>query len=390
MSREPARKTRQRINEILEVGIGHDAVANFVNRTLVVLIILNVIAFAAGTIPELAAKYGTFFEAFNLFSILIFTAEYLLRLWACVELPFLGHFSPFRARVYFAARPLMIIDLLAILPFYLSFIVPIDLRYLRIFRLLRFFKLLRYSTALNTVVRVIASERRALVAALVVMLTLIFFASTGIYLLERKAQPDAFGSVPAAAWWALSTLTTVGYGDVVPITAYGKLFGGLVMIFGLGMFALPIGILAAGFSRDANRHDFVVTWNLVARVPLFAGLDAADVAEVMRLLYARSYNPNTPVIRKGDTATTMFFIAAGRVRVKTGDEDVFLGSGAFFGEMALLENRIHRHTVIAVEHCRLLLLDRDDFEHIGIRFPTILEDVRAVARNRLEASAKAN
>lgn len=376
--------SRKRASEILEIGIANDWVARAVNRTLVVLIVLNVLSFAAGTVPEIAAKYAALLEAFNVFSVAVFTIEYLFRLWSCIELPVLRHMPAWRARAVFVLRPLMIIDLMAILPFYLSFFFPIDLRFLRILRLFRFFKLLRYSSALHSLFRVVRNEWRALAAALVVMLSIIFFASTGIYLIERDVQPDVFGSVPQAAWWALSTLTTVGYGDVVPITPYGKLFGALVMIFGLGMFALPIGILAAGFSHDANRHDFVLTWNLVARVPLFEGLNAADVAEVMRMLSTRSYKANTPIIRRGDPAETMFFVAGGEVRVATDSGDVVLGHGAFFGEIALLEGRAHRHTVTAMEHCHLLLLDRDDFERIGNRYPQILGQVREVARKRLE------
>ena len=157
---------------------------------------------------------------------------------------------------------MMIIDLLAILPFYLYLLVPFDLRALRVLRLFRLFrllKLLRYSPALLTLKRVVAREYRALLGALLLMMMLMLFSAAIIYFLEREAQPDKFGSIPAAAWWALATLTTIGYGDIVPITPWGKVFGGIVMLFGLGMFALPIAILATGFSQESARHEFVVT-----------------------------------------------------------------------------------------------------------------------------------
>jgi len=123
---------------------------------------------------------------------------------------------------------------------------------------------------------VIADECRALLGALLVMLVLLLFASTVIYFLEREAQPDKFGSIPAAAWWALSTLTTVGYGDVVPVTPWGKVVGGIVMLLGVCMFALPIAIVATGFSPESARHQFVATWSMVARLPLFSNMSEAE------------------------------------------------------------------------------------------------------------------
>ena len=129
---------------------------------------------------------------------------------------------------------------------------------------------------------------------------MLLFASTFIYFLERDAQPDKFGSIPAAAWWALATLTTVGYGDVVPITPLGKMFGGIVMLVGLGMFALPIAILATGFSQESSRHEFVVTWSMVAWVPLFSTMDVAEVAEITKLLYTRNVAAGATIVHAGE------------------------------------------------------------------------------------------
>jgi voltage-gated potassium channel len=139
-----------------------------------------------------------------------------------------------------------------------------------------------------------------------------------MYMLERGAQPDKFGSIPAAAWWALATLTTVGYGDVVPITPFGKLLGGVVMLLGVGMIALPVAIIATGFSQESSRHQFVVTWSMVARVPLFAGMDQSEVAEITKLLYTRSYLPGVPMVRTGDVGDAMFIIASGEALVDIG------------------------------------------------------------------------
>ena len=379
------RRLRKRVHDVLELDATHDPWSGAINTGLVVLIFLNVVAFSAETVPSLGEAYAGAFEAFNIVSVAIFTVEYVARLWSAIEINVFKGLKPWRARQRFALRPMQLIDLFAILPFYLSFILPLDLRVLRVLRVFRFLKLARYSPALHSLGRVISSERRALVGALLVMIALLLFAATGIYFLERQAQPEIFGSIPAAAWWALATLTTVGYGDVVPVTPLGKLFGGLIMIFGLGMFALPIAIIATGFSQEANRREFVVTWGMVARVPLFAQLDAGSVVEIMGLLYSRQFEAGAKVIVAGARPEAMYFIASGEVAVKTAGGEVILGEGDFFGEMALIEERAHNKNVIARTKCRLLALDRDDFEHLMHREPEIASHIRGVAQARSKA-----
>jgi voltage-gated potassium channel len=377
---------RQRVHDVLDFGSEYDPVTQAVNIFLVTLILLNVAAFAAETVPEIGQRFGSAFELFNLVSVAIFTIEYVLRLWSCVELPYLRALPNWSRRAKYASRPLMVIDLIAILPFYLGFLVGMDLRFLRVFRLFRFLKLARYSPALVALGRVFANERRALFGALLVMLALLLFASSGIYFLERHAQPEIFGSIPSAAWWALATLTTVGYGDVVPVTALGRVFGGLIMIFGLGMFALPIGIIATGFSHEANRREFVITWGMVARVPIFAQLEAAVVAQIGALLHSHSYQEGELIIRAGDVADAMYFIASGEVAVDADEGQVRLGEGDFFGEMALLYRRQREHNVTAVTQCRVLVLDKMDFERLTHRQPELLSHIRSVAEARLKAS----
>ncbi len=377
---------RQRIHDILESGSENDPAVQIVSTALVALIVLNVAAFAAETVPELQRKYGEAFELFNQISVAIFTVEYALRLWSCVELPLLRRLPPWRARAKFAARPLMIVDLVAILPFYLGFLIGADLRVLRVLRLFRFLKLARYSPALVALGRVMANERRALFGALLVMLALLLFASSGIYFIERHVQPDIFGSIPSSAWWALSTLTTVGYGDVVPVTTIGKFFGGLIMIFGLGMFALPIGIIATGFSHEANRREFVITWGMVARVPIFARLEAAVVAQIGALLYSRSFQDDEVIMRVGDEADAMFFISSGEVAVEADEGQIRLGEGDFFGEMALLDRRRRKHKVTAVTKCRVLVLDKVDLERLCHREPELLSHIRDVAEARMKTA----
>ncbi len=376
---------RRRTHEILEHSGNDDKVAVCVNSALVALILLNVIAFAAETVPEIGDQNRAAFQIFNVVSVAIFTIEYVLRIWSAVESPVLRTMPRWRARLGFAVRPMQLIDLAAILPFYLSVLFAIDLRILRVLRLFRFLKLARYSPALHSIGRVIANERRALLGALMVMVTLLLFASSGIYFLERHAQPDVFSSIPSAAWWALATLTTVGYGDIVPVTVGGKVLGGLIMIFGLGMFALPVAIVASGFAQEANRRDFVVTWSMVARVPLFADLSAGAVTEITALLYARTYPEGAAIMRPDDEADAMYFIAAGEVTVEADHGPVVLAEGDFFGEMALLDHRPHLHAVSAGTKCRLMILDRDDFDLLCMRLPDLFRTVREVAAERSRA-----
>ena len=378
----PRVRLRQRVHEVLEDNREGDTLSLAVNVVLIFLILTNVIAFAAGTIPELGDRYGEAFRLFNLFSVIVFTIEYALRIWSAVESPVLRGLPPWRARFGFAMRPMQLIDLAAIAPFYLSLFFTIDLRILRVLRLFRFLKLARYSPALVSIGRVIVNERRALVGALMVMVTLLLFASTGIYFLERDVQPEVFSSIPASAWWALATLTTVGYGDVVPVTVAGKLLGGLFMVFGLGMFALPIGIVASGFAQEANRRDFVVTWSMVARVPLFADLNANSIAEITKLLYSCSFEQGALIVRRDDEASAMYFIASGDVLVHMDAEPIILSEGEFFGEMALLEHRTHRHIITARTRCRLIVLERDDLERLCARMPELYQAIRHVADER--------
>lgn len=372
-------KLRKRLYEIVEIGREDDLASKIFDIILVSIILLNIFCFVAETVPEINAQYGVLFKQIELFSIIVFSIEYIIRLWTCVEEPFLSRMSRAKARFSFATRPYLIIDLLAILPFFLSFILALDLRILRIFRLLWFFKLARYSPALHTIVRTLYNERHALAGAIMLMVTLILFAASGIYFIERHINPEHFGSIPRAAWWAMATLSTVGYGDVVPITPFGKLFGALVMIFGLGMFALPIAIISTGFAQEISRRDFVITWALVARIPLLAKLDAREVAGIMEYLHANNFPPNWELILDNTEGDTMYFIASGEVIEKSGDQKRTLKTGEFFGEVTMLENEHYQNSYITQTRCRLLKLRRSDFLRICNQHPHICAHIRQAA-----------
>jgi len=376
------RSLKARLYHILETGKTSDRASLIFDVSITTLIVANVVAFSLETVPSIEQRYGNAFEAFNILSVAIFTIEYLLRVWVCTEHGPYRRLSPMRARWRFVRTPMMIVDLLAIAPFYLAFFIAIDLRVLRVFRLLRFFKLARYSPALMSLSRVLWQERRALAAAFIVMSGALLVSSTLLYFIERDVQPEDFGSVPAAMWWSMATLTTVGYGDVVPVTAAGRMIGALVMVLGLGMFALPIGIIATGFSQEIHRREFAVTWGMVARVPLFSALEPDQIFAVMGRLEAMSVARGTHIAHAGDPADAMYFIVGGEVEVVRDGEPVYLGEGDFFGELALLQNTSRRHELVAASDCNLLKLSADDFAVLSRRHPEIRKAVQLVAQRR--------
>jgi voltage-gated potassium channel len=362
--------------------MGHDPLAVAINSFLVAIICLNVVAVAAETVPSVWARFGAALERLAWLSIAVFAAEYVLRIWSAAELPFSANRNRWSARLIHAGGALQVVDLLAFLPAGAAMLLVEDQGTVSALRLLCFLKLARYSPALHSLGRVIAAERGALLGALLVMLSFLLLAGTGMYLIERDVQPIVFGTLPNALWWALVTLATVGYGDAIPLTPTGRLFTAVMIICGVAVYALPIGIIATGFAQELTRRDFMVTWTLLARVPLFAGLDAAAVAQIMTLLESRTYEAGEQIVRAGEPGESMFFIASGEVIVAADHGEVRLGQGEFFGEMSILEHRPRGHNVSAASYCRLLLLNRDDFERMGRRHPHILDQIKATAAKR--------
>jgi voltage-gated potassium channel len=257
-----------------------------------------------------------------------------------------------------------VIDLLLILPFYLALLIPVDFVLLRTLRLLRVLKITRYSPAMATIELVIVNERRSLYAAATLLGTALLLASGLMYHAERAAQPEAFGSIPAAMWWAIATLTTVGYGDVAPITPLGRVIAGLVAVVGVMTFALPTAILGAGFLQEFQKRNFAAAAAMVARAPLFRHLGPPQLAELTALLRPRTLPPRYTVTRQGEHGHAMYFIDEGQVVVRTGGKRVELGPGSFFGELALLEARPRGATVITLTACRLLELSAGDLHRL--------------------------
>jgi voltage-gated potassium channel len=232
--------------------------------------------------------------------------------------------------------------------------------------------------------RVLMVESGPLLSVLVIFLMVLFLASVAEYYVERDVQPGAFGSVPAALWWAVATLTTTGYGDVVPITPLGRLIAAAVMICGLGVFGLWTGILATGFAAETRRDNFLKTWESVSKVPFFAALGPAAIADVTHMLRTIDLPARTTIIRKGQVGDCMYFIAAGEVEVDLPGKKVTLADGAFFGEMALLGNNLRSANITTTQVSQLLVLDLVDFRLLMARHPDLAETIDAEARRRLQ------
>ncbi len=245
---------KQRTWELLEIGNEKDRASRFFDYFIFTLILLNVGAFIIGTVPAVNETAGGFLHGFEIFSIVIFTVEYFGRVWSCVTTEKFR--NPVTGRIRFSMTPLAVIDLLAILPFYLAFL-GIDLRFLRILRIvriLRIAKLSRYLEGLMLFADVLRNRKEELIMTTTVLMVLLIVSSSMMYYAEVDAQPEAFTSIPATMWWAVATLTTVGYGDIYPITALGKIFGSMVAVIGIGLFALPTAILGSGFIEEINKR----------------------------------------------------------------------------------------------------------------------------------------
>lgn len=374
---------RHRVYELLEHGPFGDLPIRFVNRLLIILIIVNLLAVALESMPSYAAAYGPVFVAIEYVSLVVFTIEYALRLWVAAEPAEERQLTPRRARLEFAFSPNGLVDLASVLPFWFAFVVPADLRVILVFRIVRFLKLARYSPAMRSLLEALYAERRALFGCMVILVGTALISASFIHLAEHDVQPAKFGTIPDSMWWAIVTLGTIGYGDMVPVTPVGKLIAAATIFGGLVMIALPVGIIANAFSEQIHRRDFVVTWSMVARVPLFAGLQAADIADIMRLLRAQTVEPGSTIVRRGDPAHSMYFIAAGEVEIDIQGEFKRFSVGHFFGEIAVLRRARRSGTATALTRTNLLVLDASDLRALMEREPRIAERIHAVVRDRL-------
>lgn len=246
--------TRNKIYHLLQPHEGAHIKGKWVDIVLTGLIVLNVVVLILETVPAFHNQYHHFFWDFELFSVGVFTVEYFVRLWSIVECPEYRH--PVWGRLRYSFTPIAIFDLLAVLPFYLP-LIHADLMFLRsvrFFRLLRIFKVTRYVHAMHYITDVIRDKAEELLISFTFMLFMLIVLSGIMYNIEHAAQPDKFSSIPQTMWWAIITLTTVGYGDIYPITSLGKIFASITAVTGLGMFAIPTAILVSGFNEKMGKH----------------------------------------------------------------------------------------------------------------------------------------
>ena len=371
---------RAHVNQILHSNA--QPIAHILVKGLFLLAVGVVVAIAmVETLPNSDYTNNSFIRHIRETAWIVLTVEFFLRIWAEPE-----RTTPRGAlvsRIAYLRSPLGIVDLLAVLPAWINLVHAVDLHWFELAAALSLFKLSRYVPALSLVWNVVVRQSRSIFAALVVLSILLVVAATVIYFFEYEAQPDSFESIPQSLWWAITTMATVGYGDMAPITPIGRLIGGIAMVFGIAMFAVPAGILASGFAEELRKRDFVVNWQSVARVPLFARLDATAIASVAQLLKPRSVSANQAIVRRGDVADSMYFIMEGEVEVELTPTPVRLKQGEFFGEIALIQNIRRTATIFSITNCRLLVLEAVDFHRLVDQVPELKEHIEQTSEERL-------
>ena len=333
----------------------------------------------AETMEPVQADYGAELAAGFYVVGGFFIAEYLLRLIAAPSKPGHEHLPAWRARALWAVSPGGIFDLVCALP---GVLFMTERSWASFFGFIWASKYVRYSPGLASLGRVVRNERQSLFSVLLGFGIVLLTAASIAYLLEREANPAVFGSIPAALWWAIVTLTTTGYGDVVPSTVAGRILGGSVMTGGILVFALWSGILANGYAQELRRREFLRTWELVAKVPFFHNIGASLIAEVARLLRPRDYPAGAVVMRRGQPGDCMYFIADGEVEIQLPGQNVYLISGQFFGEVALLTGAPRNATVVATQPSTLLSLDIVDFHELLARQPELARIIHEEAQHR--------
>jgi voltage-gated potassium channel len=366
---------RQWVYAVLEEGQLDSLLSRIIEALLIALIVANVAAVALETVPSINGQYRAYFLAFEHFSVGAYTLEYLLRVWSSIEDPRIAARGPLRGRVAFALRPLMIVDLLAFAPSYLGFLFAVDLRVLRIFRLFRLVKLARYSPALPALLGVLYRERSSLFASLILTLSVMCVSGELMHLAEGGAQPHVFGNMPDSMYWAITTLTTVGYGDKVPITALGKLIAGVTMVTGLLLFALPIGIIANGFVNGLNRRQFAITWSMLKRQPLFAGFDVDAIGDILDAMSAKLVREHTQLALIGESATTFYLIVSGTARLEDENNEYDLEAGDIIGEEALQVSKNYERTVTARTEMRLMILPGEELRRFARKYPLLKQRI---------------
>ena len=374
---------RQRVFAVLDSESLSPA-ARRLRAAEIIAILAGLTSVAAGTIDGLATGARALAAGATGVVATLFLVEYLIRLWVAPEAPHHSDVSDTRARLRWARSGEGIVDLLAVIPVIAvaSGGAKLGADSASMFVLLWVLKLAAHAPGVELIIRVVYNERRALGAVLVLFIIALLSAATLLHLAEEAGQPDEYGSIPASLWWAIVTLTTTGYGDVVPKTVFGRTVAGGVMVCGVAVLALLAGILATGFAEEVKRREFVRIWELVARVPFFAEVGAVAISDIVGRLRSRNYPSGAMILRRGTPGDAMYFIVSGEVEVRVGAQPVYLRDGAFFGEMALLDRRPRSADVVAVSACTLLILNVAEFYQIAGQQPALVQAIEAEAKRR--------
>lgn len=380
---------KRALYEVLEDTGKRKVAARALRHLLVFLILLNIVLAVLETVPQIRTTFGQHLRFIQLGSGFVFVIEYILRLYVADLHPPLKRYGPVWSRLRYAVQPDAVIDLIGALPLLFVLFLPNQaVTVVVILRLLRFLKLARYSPALRSLVSAVVGERKALIGSSMIIFGVILLSATLMYLVEHSVQPEKFRSILHGMYWAITTITTVGYGDVVPVSNLGKIVGSVVMLMGYGLIALPVGIIASAFAREIHSRDFVITWSMVARVPLFEDLKATEIAEVSKLLQAQKVRRGSVIAEEGDVADRMYFISEGEVGIRLKHETVYLGEGSFFGELALINQSPRTATVVAERDCQLLVLESGALQHLMDKDEALAKKIFEEARERVAAGKK--
>jgi voltage-gated potassium channel len=369
---------RQSVYVVLEEGQIQGLLSRLVETATIVLIVSNVIMVILETVPEVYAPHKSLFANFETFTVYFFAIEYLIRLWACIEDPRIGADHPITGRLRFAARPMAAIDLLSFAPYFVTMVTggALDLRALRILRLLRLLKLARYSQALPAMLGVLYAERRALVGSFILLLCAVCLSAEIMHMIEGPGQPGDFGNLPGAMYWSIATLSTVGYGDVVPHTYLGKLVAGITMIVGLLLFAMPIGIISVGFVNGLHRREFSITWSMVKRQPLFENFDVEAVSRILDLMGARVVQEHARIATAGQPGDNFYLIISGRARAEDDVGGWDMEAGDMIGDEVIAGARGYTKTITARSEMRLMVMAAEDMRRLCRKYPVLEQRIR--------------
>ena len=247
--------------------------------------------------------------------------------------------------------------------------------------MLRLLKFSRYFKVMNLLLGVLKEERQSFLAAMFLLTIAMLIASTGIYIFEKDAQPDKFGSIPEAMWWAVATLTTVGYGDVTPVSDLGKLISSFAMFLGIAMFALPAAILASAYYEDIQKRNFLVSLEAITEINLFSNLPIGAITKINSKLEPLVLPAKQIIFEKGDIADALYIIEFGSVQVEI-ESPVVLGSGDYFGETGLISQAERNATISVLEEAKLLKLSKESLDELTEEYPALFEDLKQSAADR--------